>query len=82
MQGIYRFVAVSVVLTLGACAGQPVPKKTQPPAQAAAAPSNAEQIAALYGRLDADVKRFSAARAAAGNGGNAQQAAAESRAAL
>src|SRR6516225_7022414 len=82
MQGIHRFVAVSLVLILGACAGQPVPKKSQPPAQAAAAPSNAEQIGALYERLDADVKRFTTARAAAGNGSNAAQASAETRAAL
>jgi membrane-bound lytic murein transglycosylase D len=82
MQGIHRFVAVSLVLTLGACAGQPPQKKSQPVAEAAAAPSNAEQNGALYERLDADVKRYSAARAADGSGANAEKAAAEMRAAL
>lgn len=81
MQCSLRVLAVVVSLTLGACAGQPV-QKTTPAAQAAAA-SNAEQINALYARLDADEKRFAAAHAAARAGGNAEQAAApEAKAAL
>ena len=82
MPRISRITAVIALLTLGACAGQPVQKKSQPAAAPdAQAASNAEQIAALYARLDADVKRYSAARASAGTG-NAEQSAAEQKAAL
>jgi len=57
MQCSSRVLAISVCLTLGACAGQPAQKTTaaQP---AAGSASNVEQINALYARLDADTKRY------------------------
>lgn len=82
MPVIQRVLVGAVALTLSACAGQPVQKKnapaTAPDAQAA---SNAEQIASLYERLDADAKHYSAARAQAGSG-NAEQSSAAAKAAL
>lgn len=83
MRRFDRFSVLLVVLVLAGCVGEPVQKK--PVAASAAAqpsdPSAAEQISALYARIDADTKRYSAARAAAG-AGNAEQAAAEAKAAL
>jgi len=60
----YRVFAVSVFLTLGACAGQTV-QKANPGAQSApGAASNVEQMNALYARPDAEEKSFTAAHAA------------------
>ncbi len=82
MLGNLRLTTIITLLTLAACAGQPVQKSASPPASAATqAPSNAEQIGALYARLDADEKRFGAARASAAAAG-AEKSAAEARAAL
>jgi membrane-bound lytic murein transglycosylase D len=82
MQLRCRVLAVAVSLTLGACAGQPV-QKTAPSAQSAAAvASNVEQINALYARLDADEKRYTAARAAARAGNADASSSAAAKAAL
>jgi len=58
-------------IVLCACSGQPPHQESAPPPAATA----------LYTRLDADVQRFETARDSAGNG-NAEQALAESNAAL
>jgi membrane-bound lytic murein transglycosylase D len=82
MPGNLRLCTIITLLTLGACAGQPAQKPAPPPSSAAAqAPSNAEQIGALYTRLDADEKRFTAARASAATLG-AEKSAVDARAAL
>jgi membrane-bound lytic murein transglycosylase D len=71
---------VLAIAALTACAG-PAPKPAAPAAPSAASPSNGEQVSALYARLDADEKRFAAARASAGADG-AEKSSAEARAAL
>jgi len=77
-----RLSAIITLVTLGACTGQPVQKATPAPAAAAGqAASNAEQISALYARLDADEKRFAAARASTATAG-ADKSATEAKAAL
>jgi len=58
-------------LLLAACSGQPAHKE----------PAPSPALAALYARLDADTQRFETARDSAGKG-NAEQALAESSAAL
>lgn len=78
----YRVFAVSVFLTLGACAGQTVQKATPGAQSAPGAASNVEQINALYARLDADEKRFAAAHAALRVGNADPRASAEAKAAL
>jgi peptidoglycan lytic transglycosylase D len=77
----FRVSAVITLLTLGACTGQPAQKTAPPPVATAQAASNAQQISALYARLDADEKAFTAARASAASAG-ADKSAAEAKAAL
>jgi len=79
-----RVFAVSVFLTLGACAGPSAQKTTSAAQPAAGTASNVEQINALYARLDADTKRYAAARASArsANAEPSASAAAEAKAAL
>jgi len=81
MPAFPRISTVLIAAALTACAGQPVQKNETAPPAAAAGPSNAEQVSTLYARLDADEKRFAAARAAAG-GDAAEKSAADARAAL
>jgi membrane-bound lytic murein transglycosylase D len=69
-----------VVVSLAGCAGTAVQKQVATPAEAPAAPDPA-RISALYARLDADGKRFVAARAAAGGGGE-EKSTADAKAAL
>jgi hypothetical protein len=74
-----RVSAVITLVTLGACTGQPVQKAAPTPVDTAQAASNAEQISALYARLDDDEKRFAAARIGSDRG--ADKSAAEAKAA-
>ena len=78
---IDRFSAATVFLLLAACAGQQSQKASAAPQTAAASMTNVEQINALYARLDADTKRFVAARALASSE-NPGQSASEAKAAL
>jgi len=79
MSPIHRIHVAILFLVLAACAA-PAPKK-EVPASADSATKTAEQITALYARLDADEKRYVAARGSAA-GSNTETTAAESKAAL
>jgi membrane-bound lytic murein transglycosylase D len=83
MSASSRVLVLVVLATLVACAGQPIQRNeaAAPPAPAAAA-SNAEQVSALYARMDADEKRFATARAATAGSDGAEKSAADARAAL
>ena len=82
MSATPRILTILIVAALTACAGQATQKTAQAPAAVpATVSSNAEQVSALYARLDADEKRFAAARAATGADA-AEKSAADARAAL
>jgi membrane-bound lytic murein transglycosylase D len=82
MHRIHRVISIIVIAGLAACAGQQTQKPSAVPQDAAAtSAAAAEAVAALYARLDADEKRYVAARSSAG-AGNAAQASAETKTAL
>jgi len=81
MHQIHRVIVALVVAGLTACAAQPAQKPAINSQASAGGAANAEAVSALYARLDADEKRYVAARASAG-AGNAEQSAGETRAAL
>lgn len=75
-----HFVVFSFSLAITACGSQPV-QKAAPATDAAPGAAAAEQISALYARIDADSKRYAAARTGAANA-PADRTAAETKAAL
>jgi membrane-bound lytic murein transglycosylase D len=81
MPSFVRHVVVfSFSLAVVGCSSQPV-RKAPPPTEAAAPSAAAEQISALYARIDADSKRYAAARSGAADA-PADHTAAETKAAL